>query len=159
MNDQRTAAADKLYESKKDGWVVALLWLAILSGIAGGVISVVMEESLLVKLPMAALMLGMAVFTWSVLRYTDYTLTDQVVKVRSGPIRWHITLEKIVEVRPTRQMWSSASLAVDRLQIRMRGERLGSFISPLDQAGFLDDLARRAPWLTREGDRLTAGAA
>lgn len=157
MNETLPAAPDKRYESQKDGWIVALLWLVIVTGLAGGAFTLFTGDSWPVRLLMAGLMFGMAAFTWSVLRATDYTLTGRELKVRSGPIRWTIALDKIVEVRPTRQLWSSAALSVDRLQIRQQGEKLGSYISPLDREAFLADLAGRAPQLVRDGERLVAG--
>jgi hypothetical protein len=74
--------------------------------------------------------------------------------IRSVWFRWRTPYGEIEEVRPTRKIWSSAALSMDRLYVRHRRAHLSSFISPEDKEGFMRDLASRSPDLVFEGDRL-----
>ena len=85
---------------------------------------------------------------------TLYTLTENTLIIQSGPFRWVIDLEAIMEVFPTRNPLSSPACSLDRLQIRYSKSRLGMMISPQDKAGFLRDLVVRSPGLKLNGDRV-----
>ena len=74
--------------------------------------------------------------------------------IRSGVVRYRIPYVDLREVHPTNNPLSAPAWSLDRLKlVRNRGYAL---ISPDDKPRFLHELARRAPHLTLQGDRLVA---
>lgn len=144
----------RVYETKKDGWIVVLLWAtSIFMLIAAGSLWEG-RAPFSFRLLMCVLLLLMAAFVLWVLYGTRYTLTDSALIVRSGPFRWAIDLAAIDEVFPTRNPLSSPACSLDRLHIRFRPNPSGMMISPRDKAGFLRELAVRSPGLKVDGDRV-----
>ena len=89
-----------------------------------------------------------AVFVAWVFLGTNYTLAERELLVRAGPLRWHVALDTLQSVRPTRNPLSSPALSLDRLELRYgRGKTL--LISPADQPRFLQVLSERAPHVQR----------
>jgi len=82
-------------------------------------------------------------------RSTVYTVTDQGLRVQSGPLDRWVDPKLSERVRPTRTMLSAPALSLDRLEV---SGRFGSIIvSPADQVGFVSALQRVAPQLRVEG--------
>jgi hypothetical protein len=92
----------------------------------------------------AAIMVGLV---WPV----RYTCASDALVVRSGAIRYRVPYREISRVSPSRAMWSSPALSLDRLRIDYGARWL--LISPTDRGDFLAELRRRAPQLrpTAEG--------
>ena len=78
---------------------------------------------------------------------TGYLVTDDELKIKSGPIRLTIPLEKITSIESTRNPISSPALSMDRLEIKY-GEGKVAIISPLDKEGFINLMVRKCPMLT-----------
>ncbi len=74
---------------------------------------------------------------------TGYTVTDTELKVRCGPFKETIPLEKISEVKKTWNLWSSAALSFDRLAIKHLYDT--TYISPAEEEEFLRLLGERCP--------------
>lgn len=144
----------KVYPSKRDKWIVGLLWLIIVICVASAVYLFYTDISVVALIVQESIFLILVTFCLSILRNTYYVLKDDHLFIRSGWFRWRTPYEEIEEVRPTRKMWSSAALSMDRLYIRHRRAHLSSFISPQDKEAFMRDLASRSPDLVFEGDRL-----
>jgi len=73
---------------------------------------------------------------------TYYRIEASALIVRSGPFRWTVPLDEIRSVRPSRSLWSSPALSLDRIQIDYgRGRSL--LVSPRDRDGFLAAIQRR----------------
>lgn len=145
---------DKVYPSKKDTWLVIVLWLAILAMLASMAGIAFSGASFLSILLQEILMLGIVVFCISLLRNTNYTFTQDELIVRSGPFREIIPLAAIQSAVPSRKAWSSAALSLDRLFIQYKGSKRGTYISPENKNAFLRDLADRSPDLFFEFDRV-----
>ena len=149
----------KVYYSKRDAWIVFILWAIITFGTVSAVVVTFSFTSILRLLTLEVLFLSLVAFCLSILRSTYYTLTSDSLVVRSGPFRWTIGLDTIVEVVPARNLYSSAALSLDRLHIRQRGSRSSTYISPKDKESFLRELAARSPDLVFSVDRvIRAGA-
>jgi hypothetical protein len=143
-----------VYESKRDGWIVVVLWAAVIVMlIAAGDIWVA-RVPLAFRLLMSVLLTLVAAFVLWVLYRTRYTLTENTLIVQSGPFRWVIDLEAITEIFPTRNPLSSPACSLDRLHIRYRPNPSGLMISPRDKAEFLRDLMALSPGLKMDGDRV-----
>jgi len=158
MNENSSTPGDdspaKVYPSKRDTWLVGLLWLIIAVCVASAVYLFYTDISIGALIIQEAMFLILVAFCLSILRNTYYVLKDDHLFIRSGWFRWRTPYEEIEEVRPTRKIWSSAALSMDRLYIRHRKAQLSSYISPEDKEGFMRDLASRAPDLVLQGDRL-----
>jgi hypothetical protein len=83
----------------------------------------------------------------------EITATDLIARV--GPFRKRIPLEAIVEVVPTRALYSpdfNLSLSLDRLRVKYRKKngnmaRMPLAISPADKEAFLHELSQLVPRL------------
>lgn len=86
----------------------------------------------------AAIMVGLV---WPV----RYTCASDALVVRSGAVRYRVPYREITRVSPSRAMWSSPALSLDRLRIDYGSRWL--LISPKGRTDFLAELRRRAPQL------------
>ncbi|HYA13505.1 MAG TPA: PH domain-containing protein [Syntrophales bacterium] len=144
----------RVYESKRDGWIVILLWAAVMAMLIAVWDLWGARVPLAFRLLISVLMLLSTAFVLWVLYGTRYILTDKTLTVQSGPFRWVIDLETISEISPTRNPVSSPACSLDRLHIRYRPNPSGLMISPQDKAGFLRDLVERSPGLKMDRDRI-----
>jgi hypothetical protein len=129
------------FRSKVDTWLVVLLAIAGLAALLG-------SASLLGS--GAAGALGVAILTTLValglpvwlLFATHYTFEGNELRIQGGPLRWTVPVDQIHSVRPSRSVWSSPALSLDRLRIDY-GKGRWILISPEDREGFLAELAAR----------------
>ncbi len=146
------------YRSKIDLWLGALLILAVLVLLISVLQIAVSGASWWAILLQGTLLLGLGIFTLSLLTNTYYTISDESIFVRSGPFRWNIPMEEVNLIEPSRKAWSSAALSLDRLYIEYGGGNdsgnSGIYISPVDKARFMRDAAERDPNLEYDGDRV-----
>jgi len=137
------------FVSKRDGWLVALLWGASLLDVAvAGWILLGLEGA---PVFVAPLLLAAAVFQLHALYTVDYTFAGDALCVRASFFRWRVPLAAIDSVEPTRNPLSSPACSLDRLLLRYGAKRI--MISPDDRADFLRALAARAPQLEVSGER------
>jgi len=155
---QKNEPADtSTYPTKRDAWLLVLLW-----GLTGfcAYISVTVHLEPVAPWMKIFATCFFAVFTLvcgalSILPYyTEYWLDSENLTIGVGPLRSKIPLSEITEVFPTRNPLSAPAWSLDRLHVRFRSSRFGALISPQRQQEFLLELARRAPNLELEGDRL-----
>ena len=137
----------KVYQTKRDAWIVILLWAAV-----GGMIIAagniwMSSDPIGFRLVISALLLVSAGFILWLLQTTRYVIAGHELLVYCGPFRWRVSLESIQEVYPTRNPLSSPACSLDRLHIRYRESRFGIMISPKDKAAFLQDLVSQSPGL------------
>jgi hypothetical protein len=135
------------YRSKVDGWLVAVMVVTGAMAAVAVVAVLAAQGPLVARLAYAAGFLLLGGFVTWVFLDTGYELEPQVLKVRSGPMKWRIPLAAIHEVRPTSNPLSSPALSLDRLHVRYRGSSVGMLVSPADREGFLAELAALAPHL------------
>lgn len=134
-------AAESVYRSKIDSWLVAILAVA---GVTSGYAVVVdlraapARDAALSALPLA---LAAVSVVWLFVS-TRYILRNDELVVRTGPCRWRIALRDIAEVAPTRNPLSSPALSLDRLRITY-GSGKSIMISPRDKRAFLRELDAR----------------
>jgi len=142
----------QVYPSKRDGWIVILLWVAVaLMLFAAGNLWRASAPFAL-RLLISFLLILVATFVLWTLYGTRYTLTENALIVQSGPFRWVIDLESITHVSPKRDLLSSPACSLDRLHICYGKGRLRMMISPQDKAGFLRDLVALSPGIRLNGD-------
>jgi hypothetical protein len=145
---------NRVYPSKRDAWLVVVLWIAVLSMLAVAVpVWRDPDAGLGLSVGITALMIAGAAFSIWILYGTRYVLTDQQLVIYAGPFRWRVPLDAIQEIFPTHNPLSSPACSLDRLKIRYEGSRMGVMISPEDKEAFLRDVASRSPGLRVEQDR------
>ena len=152
-----------IYYSKKDAWLVLMVWAAILLPFVLGIYNLAIPSGntwaggylLFVGTLTAALVL---LLTYPLY----YEITSSRLIVRSGIMRKEIPLSSIEEVRPTRNPLSAPAWSLDRLRIDYRKNGGASFmlISPEDKVRFMRDLAGSDADLEVRGERVvhTAGS-
>lgn len=136
--------ARKVFRSKVDWWIRLLLGLVIVGEfIAVGAVILGQSDPVATTVTILVCLAGLALFA-SVLLGTSYTVDRDVLVIRSGPLRWKISVDSITAVEATRSPLSSPALSLDRLRIHY-GKRRQIMISPADKAGFLSAIGRAPP--------------
>jgi hypothetical protein len=145
------------YRSKKDWWLLALVWAGVSVPFAMGLYLLLSSRGN----PQAGwhMMTTGTVVVAVVLLLTypmQYEITASELIVRSGLMRWKIDLSSIEEAYPTRNPASAPAWSLDRLCLVYRKNTQTSLmlISPEDKAGLMLDIASRVEGLEVEGDRL-----
>ncbi|UCG24067.1 MAG: PH domain-containing protein [Chloroflexota bacterium] len=154
IQDQAQEFPRSVYHSKRDTWLVAVLWAVILFCVASMVYVFYTVTSIVAIIAQESLFLILVAFCLSILRNTYYVLEGDRLLIRSGWFRWRTKLADIEEVIPSRKAWSSAALSLDRLYVRHRNLRSSSYISPEDKEGFMRDLASRSPALVYQDGKV-----
>ena len=144
-----------VYGSKKDWWLVGLVW--------GGVSLPLLVGFYNVLAPGGDLRLGwelvragtVAAAAVVLLTYPlDYEVTATHLVARSGVMRWRVPVASIEEVRPSRSKASAPAWSLDRLAVEYLkdGRPRTLHVSPADKRGLLRELADTAPGLELRGD-------
>jgi hypothetical protein len=142
------------YVSKRDGWLVAVIWGATALGLAAllPALHAVRSEPL-GRLGLLAMCAGLGFGPW-VLYATGYTFEPAALLIRCGLFRWRLPFAEISHVEPSRNPLSSPACSLDRLLIQYGKRKI--MISPADRARFLRRLAAVCPHLRLVGERLEA---
>ncbi len=136
------------FASKVDLWIGALLAVAPVMSLAGGLVSLAAGQPLGLLSPLfVGAIYGGLVFP------IYYEIGEDALVIRFGLARSRIPYAKIQSVKPTRNPLSSPALSLDRLHVHA-GSALGPNISPKDKAAFLAALAPHVPHLRLQGDAL-----
>jgi len=143
----------KVHPSKRDAWIVALIWFGVVIIVASTIGIITSPTSFLFRVSMILLSLSAAGFCLWVLYVTYYRLTETRLIIRCGPFTSKISLEAIEEVKPSRNPLSSPACSLDRLHIKYQGSRFGMLISPRDKRQFLEDLVASCPQLELDGEK------
>jgi hypothetical protein len=130
--------ASTAYPSKVDGWLVAVLVVAVVASVAAGGAAIAADSPLMLAI---VLPFGAVLPLW-IAQTTRYTLDDAALSIASGPFRWRVPLRDIRGVTPTRSPLAGPALSLDRLRIDY-GRARSILISPEDARGFLNELERR----------------
>jgi len=141
----------RVFESKRDAWIVVLIWAGALLSVYGAFAQFTSVAPLLPRVGMLILLASAAAFMLWVLYGTDYTLAEGTLLIRCGPFRYRVSLEEIDSVRPSRNPLSSPACSLDRLLIKWKAGRKRILISPTPKTEFLRELDRRCPQLRPEG--------
>ncbi len=152
------------FPSKRDTWLVWVLSVAaLLEAIAAvALIAVVLPSTIGparsqsdVAAPVvlgAGLLLGAGaiVVAW-VLFGTSYSVTASDLLIRSGPMRWRVSIARIVCVTPTNRIDSAPALSLSRIELRCVNPDKALVISPDDPTGFVAALQQVKPAITWGG--------
>jgi Bacterial PH domain len=144
-----------IYRSKKDLWLVGLVWGSVLAPFAIGVFNLFAPGGNL-QLGWALTRVGV-IAAAAVLIMTfplNYEITATHLVARSGVMRWRVPLGAIEQVRPSRNPASAPTWSLDRLRVEYQkdGRARSLYISPEDKQAFMRDLADGVPGLEMRGD-------
>lgn len=146
-----------IYRSKKDLWLVALVWGGVLAPFAIGIFNLFASGGNL-ELGWALVRVGVVASAAVVITTfpLNYEITETQLVARSGVMRWRVSLDSIEEVRPSRNPASAPTWSLDRLRVEYRkGDSTRSlYISPEDKRAFMRELADGVPGLEMRGDRV-----
>lgn len=155
VDDQGAA---RIHPSKRDWWIVLIIWGAVL-GIVFGVTQIAQAGgSATLKLAFLIGCLATALALLQILYATYYVVGREHLRIHCGPFKRAVRLQDIESVVPSRNPLSSPALSLDRMHVSYRGSALGVLISPADQGAFLADLVTHAPHLMLEADRAVRAA-
>ena len=143
-----------VFQSKRDAWIVALIWAGALLSVFGALTQFTGTEPFLLRVVILIFLGSAAAFMLWVLYSIDYTLTGKNLLIRCGPFRYCVPLAEIDSVRPSHNPLSSPAGSLDRLQIKWNAERKRILISPSRKVDFLHELNSRCEQLTLVGDSL-----
>jgi hypothetical protein len=148
------AAAEAHFASRRDRWLVVVLWATAILLVAAGLAQIGSAAALTIRVIMlVSCLTGAAVLLW-VLYGTTYMFVGNVLHVRSGPFRMTLPLAEIDSVVPVHNTLSGPACSMDRLHVRYHHSSRTLLVSPEDKPGFLHALIERSPHLTLAGDRV-----
>ncbi|MGI9219689.1 MAG: PH domain-containing protein [Woeseiaceae bacterium] len=129
--------SEKRFNSKVDTWIALLIMAVALMDVAFIVIFAMSGDSPASKTGAVIALIGVFVLLMWLAFRTYYAVDKDTLRVVSGPFRWRIPLADIQSVTPTRSLWSSPAMSIDRLRIAYgKGGRI--MVSPADKQGFLN---------------------
>jgi uncharacterized membrane protein YdbT with pleckstrin-like domain len=126
----------------------AVGWSFKIPALAIGLLLILSQLNGLNPVAFVALGFSMALIVWLYVS-TEYTVTDEGLRVRSGPIYSRVDAKRIDCVRPTRTILSAPALSLDRLEVR--GAFGSVVVSPADKRAFVRALKDVAPQMRIEG--------
>ncbi|ERR1019366_808885 len=135
------------YYSKKDWWVLLLIWIAILVPSTFGFIAIhiASEPPLIISGWIALIVAFLFLLSLCALSFPlYYKIEATALFIRCGLLQQEIPLSSIQAVFPTHNPLIAAAWSLDRLQINYQlGKRpLYALIAPQDKNGFLHELAQ-----------------
>lgn len=146
---------DLYFPSKRDWWIVALIWFGVLASLAGGIVPLIVAGASWTEMVLVgSLLVGMDSLMLWVLYGTGYTITPDRLLIRCGPMSFGVRLESIECIFPTRNSWSSPACSLDRLRIVYGRSQQSIMISPEDKSGFLSAIVQQCPTLAVLHDRV-----
>ncbi len=131
------------FRSKIDNWLLMLVAISVIAQVAALVFFLRYEAPSGEKVLVFALITLVLALILSLFLRTHYTVTPDELVIASGPFTWRIRRSTIRSVEPSRAMWSSPALSLDRLKI-VYGEGKWILVSPADKRGFLRALGLEA---------------
>jgi hypothetical protein len=156
---QNTSAVPQCrFTSKRDTWIVVVLWGATLALVYAGVDVAGSPTPVAFKALFLLICVAAAALMPWILYGTTYALTDKALLIRCGPFRRQLLVSAIQEIAPSRSPVSSPACSLDRLHIKYEGSRLGVLISPSDKRSFLEALTRIDSELLLQGEGVVRGA-
>lgn len=144
----------KVFPSKRDLWIFALVWAGMGVAAFGAVMQFRSGAPLLQRALVLVISIVVVGFVLSLLYSISYTLGDRELLIRCGPFKNRIPLSEIDRVTPSRNPLSSPAASLDRLMIRWHGEKKRILISPDEKQEFMQELNSRCEQLARVGDEL-----
>lgn len=133
------------FRSKVDAWLIVPVGIGIAVPVVMGVVRVLAGRvGLGTSVVLIAISLALA---W--LCVVSYTITDDTIIVKRGPIRSQMPLSRLRTLRGTREAIAAPALSLDRIEIRT-DKGLWLLVSPADRPGFIRAIQERVPSIELE---------
>lgn len=143
-----------VFKSKVDNWVLVCLLLSISACLMGASVALMVGGTFNYVFAAIILILGAGFPVW-LYASTRYIVTDDDLKIISGPFFWNISIQSIVSVQETHNASASPALSFDRLEI-IYGEDKAIIVSPLDKTKFIQKLGKEKLIVGRKNTRTKA---
>lgn len=140
-----------VFPSKRDGWIVFVLWAAVAAKIASVTFLWNVPAHPGYQAAVTVFLLAVAALMLWTTYGTRYIVEERTLRILSGPFRWTIPIDEIRAISPTSDILSSPACSLDRLEILYGARRI--MVSPEDKRGFLEALAKRSAGLVVKDDR------
>jgi len=138
-----------IYPTKRDAWIVALIWAGAIVAVGAGVMNFRVDVPLWQRVATLAGSLAAAGFMLWVLYGTAYQLGRRRLRIVCGPFRFHVPYTAITRVEPTRNPLSSPACSIDRLRICWGEGSRSVMISPAEKQQFLREPHQFLRWTCR----------
>lgn len=132
------------FVSKVDAWISCIAVAAGFTCLSIAAPMVLFSSSKAEMAVLAGIVLLTLVLPIWLLLDTNYTVTGEELRIRSGPFRWRIALSEVREVSPSRSWLSSPALSLDRIRVQYSTAR-SVLVSPREKQRFVDCLRERCP--------------
>lgn len=137
----------QIFKSKIDKWVLVCLALSTIACLMGASVMLKIGGTFNYALAAVVIIAGAGIPLW-ILVSTRYIVSEDELKIVSGPFSWIIAISVIKSVQETQSTITSPALSFDRLEI-IYGEDKAIIVSPLDKAGFVKQLGQEKSIGTR----------
>lgn len=146
---------DLYFPSKRDRWLVGLIWGSVLASVVGGVIPLALPGTPWIEVCLVGGLLVSidALMLW-VLYGTGYHVKQDVLLIRCGPFSFRVPLADIESIVPGNSILSSPACSIDRLKIVYGLSQQSIMISPADKPGFLSAIVQQCPSLMMHHGRV-----
>lgn len=124
------------FRSKIDNWLLMLGAVSVIAQVVSLAVFLRFEPPSAERLLIVVLMTLVMLLILSLFVRTHYTVTPNELRIASGPFTWRIRRSEIHSIEPSRALWSSPALSLDRLRIAY-GDGKWILVSPDDKRGFL----------------------
>lgn len=140
--------ADRVFRSKRDGWLVIALGGVIVALLLAAV--PLLQKAFtgfLPAIPGLLLLTGSLALSASVMGITRYIVSGEELFIRSGAFRWTVPIGSIESVSATDDPSSAPALSLERLRIEYvrDGSNREILVSPEDRQDFVQTLRARNP--------------
>ena len=132
------------FVSKVDAWISGIAVAAGFTCLSIAALMALFSTSTAEMAVLAGIVLLTLVLPIWLLLDTNYTVTGEELRIRSGPFRWRIALSEVREVSPSRSWMSSPALSLDRIRVQY-GTARSVLVSPREKQRFVDCLRERCP--------------
>jgi hypothetical protein len=105
------------FSSKRDAWLVAVIWIGAAVAVAGGFALFNSQAPLAIRVVLPPAFLGGALFMLWILYGTSYVIRGEDLLIRNGPFHTTVPLPEVDSVRPSRDPAASPANSLDRLLI------------------------------------------
>ena len=128
----------EVFKSKVDLWLLIVLVVSIVISLVAAVFICRQVNTTSFFSGFFLVLAGAGLPLW-LLVATQYTVNEEILKIKSGPFKWLVPLAAITSVKDTRNPLSSPALSLDRLEISY-GEGKKVMVSPIDKELFRDSI-------------------
>lgn len=129
-----------VFKSKIDNWVLVCLLLSVSACLLGASVPLMIGGITNYVFAAIILIAGAGFPIWIYVS-TRYVVSDDDLKIISGPFTWNIPIQSIVSMQETQTAATSPALSFDRLEITY-GEDKIIIVSPVDKEKFIQKLGK-----------------